>query len=59
MEKKSCQHNTRPFKQVNAFTIMFSSFDKEIFFSKQTACCSKFIKNMFSILLKSFFQLRM
>lgn len=26
---------------------MFSSFDKDIFFYKQTACCSKFIENMF------------
>lgn len=39
--------NTCLFEEVNAFAIMFSSFDKETFFYKQTAYCSKLIKNMF------------
>lgn len=55
MEKKSCQHNTRPFKQVDAFTVMLSSFDKEIFsLSRQPAAqnllktCLVFCSNPFS-----------
>lgn len=39
--------NTCLSEEVDALAIIFSSFDKEIFFFKQTACCSKFIKNMF------------